>query len=236
VQLQEDGGGNRATIAQSPAAGAYTYAYNNPYAQSQTGQRPDSSGSASAATAQQGAYSSQILYNNYSYQNQQMHIPPVGAIARQPFTQAQMSPLDELLGVVGPGLVSCPSKNNNDKDNGHNNENDNGDDEGDSSVGCSLPPVDVQTAHYSLPKDNVPIVGNPLNVSVSAVGDTATTNENGNESENEMQLPTIVEYPQPEEVIAGFPLGAGPEGRSHAGDFEYCALNLRNRRRVSNEF
>jgi len=135
-----------------------------------------------------------------------------------------MSPLDELLGVVGPGLVPCQSKNNN------SNNDDNDDDDGDGDADCSRRPVDVQTVHYSLPKDNVPIVGNPIDVSVSAAGNTATANE------NEMQLPTIVEYPQPKEVIAGFPLGAGPEGQSHAGDFEDCALNLRKRRRVSNEF
>lgn len=64
-------------------------------------------------------------------------------------------------------------------------------------------PVDIQTAHYY--PDNVPISGNPI------VDGPSYSN-----------IPTIVEYSQPSITIAGFPLGAGPEGQSHAGDFEAC--------------
>ncbi|KAI1299136.1 hypothetical protein F5Y03DRAFT_408906 [Xylaria venustula] len=85
-------------------------------------------------------------------------------------------------------------------------------------------PMDIQTMHY--PKNGVPIAGNPIVC----------------ETSQESALPSIVEYPQPKETLAGFPIGAGPEGESHAGDFETCSLNSSSElspvsmRRLSSEF
>ncbi|KAI0974323.1 hypothetical protein F4678DRAFT_486196 [Xylaria arbuscula] len=85
-------------------------------------------------------------------------------------------------------------------------------------------PVDIQTMHY--PKNGVPIAGNPI------VCGTSQANA----------LPSIVEYPQPKKTLAGFPIGAGPEGESHAGDFETCSLHSSyedspvSMRRLSSEF
>ncbi|KAI1279887.1 hypothetical protein F5Y07DRAFT_405533 [Xylaria sp. FL0933] len=85
-------------------------------------------------------------------------------------------------------------------------------------------PVDIQTMHY--PKPGLPISGNPI----------------GYETFQESRLPTTVEYEQPERTLAGFPIGAGPEGESHAGDFEDCSLQSNfggspaRRRRLSSEF
>ncbi|KAI1436770.1 hypothetical protein GGR50DRAFT_701431 [Xylaria sp. CBS 124048] len=78
-------------------------------------------------------------------------------------------------------------------------------------------PIDIQTMHYDYQKEHsAPIVGNPV-----ACGPFG-----------EDQLPSSVEYQQPEDTIAGFPIGAGPEGDSHAGDFKDCNL-ARMRRRSS---
>jgi hypothetical protein len=87
-------------------------------------------------------------------------------------------------------------------------------------------PVDVQTMHYQ--NDDVPISGNPISPSEM----------------EESELPSIVEYEQPETTIAGFPIGAGPEGDSHAGNFESCSLRSSSvdfqspimKRRLSSEF
>ncbi|KAI0430207.1 hypothetical protein F5Y09DRAFT_356214 [Xylaria sp. FL1042] len=68
--------------------------------------------------------------------------------------------------------------------------------------GC---PVDIQTMHY--PKTGIPISGNPIAC----------------ETSQESGLRSIVEYQQPEKTLAGFPIGAGPEGESHAGDFDACS-------------
>ncbi|KAI1750882.1 hypothetical protein F4782DRAFT_548280 [Xylaria castorea] len=88
-------------------------------------------------------------------------------------------------------------------------------------------PVDVQTVHY--PNDGVPISGYPIVC--------------GPFPEGEGELPSIVDFQQPEVTIAGFPIGAGPEGESHAGDFEACSLRLSSEddspvklRRLSSEF
>ncbi|KAI3342638.1 hypothetical protein F4824DRAFT_494436 [Ustulina deusta] len=67
-------------------------------------------------------------------------------------------------------------------------------------------PVDIQTMHY--PQRGIPISGNPIVC--------GTSQGSG--------LPSIVEYQQPKRTLAGFPIGAGPEGESHAGDFETCSL------------
>lgn len=84
-------------------------------------------------------------------------------------------------------------------------------------------PVDIQTVHYP-GNDGLPIAGNPI-----VCGPFEQT-----------ELPSIVEFQQPEVNLAGFPIGAGPEGGSHAGDWETCSLNIRNsptrRRRLSSEF
>ncbi|KAI1128930.1 hypothetical protein F5Y10DRAFT_264680 [Nemania abortiva] len=88
-------------------------------------------------------------------------------------------------------------------------------------------PVDVQTMHFQ-PR-GPPIVGYPI-----ASGPTPESSG----------LPTIVEFSQPDTTLGGFPIGAGPEGESHAGDFETCSLNLEDfqnsrasrRRRSSSSF
>ncbi|KAJ8129914.1 hypothetical protein O1611_g3715 [Lasiodiplodia mahajangana] len=88
-------------------------------------------------------------------------------------------------------------------------------------------PVDVQTMCFQ-PTGN-PIAGTPI-----AWGPSPESSG----------LPTIVEYSHPETTLGGFPIGAGPEGESHAGDFETCSLNLGDfgddtpvlRRRLSTEF
>ncbi|GAP87337.1 hypothetical protein SAMD00023353_2700760 [Rosellinia necatrix] len=67
-------------------------------------------------------------------------------------------------------------------------------------------PVDIQTMHFQ--NDSVPIVGKPL-----ACGEL-----------EEDALPSIVEFAQPEITLAGFPIGAGPEGDSHAGPWDTCSL------------
>ncbi|KAI1356369.1 hypothetical protein F5Y01DRAFT_309783 [Xylaria sp. FL0043] len=85
-------------------------------------------------------------------------------------------------------------------------------------------PVDIQTMHY--PRPGLPISGNPI----------------GYETFQGSGLPTTVEYEQPERTLAGFPIGAGPEGESHAGNFEDCSLQSSlggspvRRRRLSSEF
>jgi hypothetical protein len=85
-------------------------------------------------------------------------------------------------------------------------------------------PVDVQTMHYE--KNEVPISGNPI----------------VDGPFRESQLPSIVEYQQPSTTIAGLPIGAGPEGDSHAGDFSECSLYMSTedssvmKRRLSSEF
>lgn len=83
-------------------------------------------------------------------------------------------------------------------------------------------PVDIQTVHY--PGNGLQIAGNQ-----TICGPFEQTG-----------LPSIVEFQQPQVAIAGFPIGAGPEGQSHAGDWETCSLNFRNspirRRRLSSEF
>ncbi|KAI3322047.1 hypothetical protein HD806DRAFT_545284 [Xylariaceae sp. AK1471] len=85
-------------------------------------------------------------------------------------------------------------------------------------------PVDVQTMHYQ--QDEIPISGNPI------VDGPFKADE----------LPSIVEYQQPNTTIAGFPIGAGPEGDSHAGDFGECSLYMSSedspvkKRRLSSEF
>ncbi|TRX90134.1 hypothetical protein FHL15_009053 [Xylaria flabelliformis] len=68
-------------------------------------------------------------------------------------------------------------------------------------------PADIQTVHY--PNDSIPIAGHPI-----VCGPFA--NSKG-------QLASIVDFQQPVTTIAGFPIGAGPEGQSHAGDFETCS-------------
>ncbi|GAW21617.1 hypothetical protein ANO14919_111400 [Xylariales sp. No.14919] len=89
---------------------------------------------------------------------------------------------------------------------------------------CGGRPVDIQTMHYST--SGIPISGDPI------VCGTTLANE----------LPSIVEFQQPETTIAGFPIGAGPEGESHAGDFETCSLQSSfedspvKMRRLSSEF
>ncbi|KAK5624723.1 hypothetical protein RRF57_000439 [Xylaria bambusicola] len=83
---------------------------------------------------------------------------------------------------------------------------------------------DAQTMHYS--NVGTPIAGAPI--ACGTVQDST--------------LSSSVEFPQPERTIAGFPIGAGPEGESHAGDFETCFLNLNTTdspvkiRRLSSEF
>ncbi|KAI0404848.1 hypothetical protein F4802DRAFT_213644 [Xylaria palmicola] len=90
-------------------------------------------------------------------------------------------------------------------------------------------PMDFQSVHY--PSNSLPIAGSPI-----AYG-SAPHYEGG--------LPSIVEFEQPEATIAGFPIGAGPEGESHAGDFEACSLRSNSgseggspvrMRRLSSEF
>lgn len=84
-------------------------------------------------------------------------------------------------------------------------------------------PVDFQTMHYS--NLGTPIAGYPIACETP-----------------QSVYPSIIEFPQPERTIAGFPIGAGPEGDSHAGDFETCSLNTSTqgspvtRRRLSSEF
>ncbi|KAI0523725.1 hypothetical protein F5B22DRAFT_633843 [Xylaria bambusicola] len=84
---------------------------------------------------------------------------------------------------------------------------------------------DAQTMHY--PNVGTPIAGVPIACGIA----------------QESAFASAVEFPQPERTIAGFPIGAGPEGESHAGDFEACSLNSSNtadspvrRRRLSSEF
>ncbi|KAF2964774.1 hypothetical protein GQX73_g8799 [Xylaria multiplex] len=85
-------------------------------------------------------------------------------------------------------------------------------------------PVDVQTMHYK--PSGIPISGDPI-----ACGTTRKSD-----------LPSIVEFQQPRTTIAGFPIGAGPEGESHAGEFEACSLQKTyeeppvKMRRLSSEF
>ncbi|KAI2636133.1 hypothetical protein GGS21DRAFT_543045 [Xylaria nigripes] len=85
-------------------------------------------------------------------------------------------------------------------------------------------PVDVQTIHYQ--REGIPIAGNPIACDVM----------------EESKFPSTVEYQRPESTVAGFPIGAGPEGESHAGDFAQCSLQLdlgsppARRRRLSSEF
>ncbi|KAI1118986.1 hypothetical protein F5Y14DRAFT_438442 [Nemania sp. NC0429] len=85
-------------------------------------------------------------------------------------------------------------------------------------------PVDIQTVHYPGTNNSLPVADNLV-----ACGSTEQT-----------EPPSIVEFQQPQVTIAGFPIGAGPEGESHAGDWENCSLNFRNspvrRRRLSSEF
>ncbi|KAI0877560.1 hypothetical protein GGS24DRAFT_497704 [Hypoxylon argillaceum] len=87
-------------------------------------------------------------------------------------------------------------------------------------------PVDIQTAQYHT--EGIPIAGNPI-----AWGPPPESSG----------LPSIVEFGQPATTVAGLPLGAGPEGDSHAGDFETCSLYSclersppPRRRRQSSEF
>ncbi|KAI1430059.1 hypothetical protein F5Y12DRAFT_793213 [Xylaria sp. FL1777] len=85
-------------------------------------------------------------------------------------------------------------------------------------------PVDIQTMHY--PNSGIPISGDPIVCGTFHEG----------------ALPSIVEYRQPKKTLAGFPIGAGPEGESHAGDFETCSLQSSyedspvKMRRLSSEF
>ncbi|KAI0539991.1 hypothetical protein GGR58DRAFT_523507 [Xylaria digitata] len=85
-------------------------------------------------------------------------------------------------------------------------------------------PVDIQTVHYR--PSGIPISGDPIACGTSRKSD----------------LPSIVEFQQPRTTIAGFPIGAGPEGESHAGDFESCSLQSTyeespvKMRRLSSEF
>ncbi|TGJ85907.1 hypothetical protein E0Z10_g2900 [Xylaria hypoxylon] len=85
-------------------------------------------------------------------------------------------------------------------------------------------PVDIQTMHYST--SGIPISGDPIVCSAP----------------QESELPSIVEYQQPQATTAGFPIGAGPEGESHAGNFETCSLYSSyedspvKTRRLSSEF
>ncbi|KAI0863746.1 hypothetical protein F4860DRAFT_511640 [Xylaria cubensis] len=68
-------------------------------------------------------------------------------------------------------------------------------------------PADIQTVHY--PNDSIPIAGHPI--------------VRGPFASSKGQLASIVDFQQPVTTIAGFPIGAGPEGQSHAGDFEACS-------------
>ncbi|KAI1178800.1 hypothetical protein F4777DRAFT_62549 [Nemania sp. FL0916] len=68
--------------------------------------------------------------------------------------------------------------------------------------------VDVQTVHVSPPEVRIP--GHHIGVGLSF----------------QDELPSTVEYPQPEDNLAAFPIGAGPEGQSHAGSFDNCRLNV----------
>lgn len=82
--------------------------------------------------------------------------------------------------------------------------------------------VDVQTMHYE--NDSIPIVGNPLFT--------------GPSEEVENELSSIVQFAQPDDNLAGLPIGAGPEGDSHAGDLAACKLfsGRPYKRRVSSDF
>lgn len=84
-------------------------------------------------------------------------------------------------------------------------------------------PVDIQTVHY------------PGNTSISTADNLIARDRF-----EQTGLPSIVEFQQPQVTIAGFPIGAGPEGESHAGDWDDCLLNCRGssirRRRLSSEF
>ncbi|KAI0114005.1 hypothetical protein GGR51DRAFT_578255 [Nemania sp. FL0031] len=70
-------------------------------------------------------------------------------------------------------------------------------------------PADIQTMYFQ--PTGAPIAGTPI-----AWGPTPESSG----------LPTIVEFTHPETTHGGFPIGAGPEGESHAGDFDNCSLNL----------
>ncbi|KAI0555561.1 hypothetical protein F4679DRAFT_594045 [Xylaria curta] len=80
-------------------------------------------------------------------------------------------------------------------------------------------PADIQTVHY--PTNGIPIAGNPIVCGPFANGDG--------------QLPSIVDFQQPVVTLAGFPIGAGPEGQSHAGDFEACSLKSSSTKSSSTE-
>ncbi|KAI1812989.1 hypothetical protein GGS20DRAFT_555364 [Poronia punctata] len=73
-------------------------------------------------------------------------------------------------------------------------------------------PLDIQTAHYEM-NESTPIAGCPI-----------TEGPQGGEGSD---MRTIIECPAPQRIIAGFPLGAGPEGDAHSGSFEQCDLNLK---------
>ncbi|KAI1740036.1 hypothetical protein F4680DRAFT_458758 [Xylaria scruposa] len=94
-------------------------------------------------------------------------------------------------------------------------------------------PADIQTVHY--PTNGIPIAGSPIVC--------------GPFADSERQLPSIVDFQQPPITLAGLPIGAGPEGQSHAGDFDACSLKSSStqstitedyspvrRRRLSSEF
>ncbi|KAI0486495.1 hypothetical protein F4859DRAFT_511483 [Xylaria cf. heliscus] len=74
-------------------------------------------------------------------------------------------------------------------------------------------PADRQTVHYET--SGVPISGYPI-----ACPPFATSEGAG--------LPSIVDFGQPDVTIAGFPIGAGPEGEPHSRDFETCGRSLRS--------
>ncbi|KAI0397856.1 hypothetical protein F5Y17DRAFT_476562 [Xylariaceae sp. FL0594] len=250
-----------APIVHSSPADAYAYAQNNPqYAQAQQtgpsqsrndGGFASASGSTSARplASGRGAYNTthqNQKVNDYGSENRKPVLPP-GAVARHAFMKAQMSPLDELLGVVSKGLAAPSQKTDeNLKRNAA---------ESDNRGGGLSRPVDVQSVHFHLREDTVRIVGKPIEITPASITGSTGGTQNNTADYKKMKpgetlsdtLDSCVEYHPPEKVIAGFPLGAGPEGESHAGDFEDCDLNLRKRereqdqeqkqqRRVSNEF
>ncbi|KAI0203902.1 hypothetical protein F4808DRAFT_476231 [Astrocystis sublimbata] len=103
---------------------------------------------------------------------------------------------------------------------------------GASAPGYGNRPVDVQTIHYE--SNGLPIAGSPIVC--------------GSYSKDEGQALSIVDFDQPDATIAGFPIGAGPEGHSHAKDFASCSLKSTSsescsedwspimKRRLSSEF
>ncbi|CAJ2501213.1 Uu.00g040660.m01.CDS01 [Anthostomella pinea] len=71
-------------------------------------------------------------------------------------------------------------------------------------------PVDLQTTQLMhLPQETL-IVGAPLAVIAEA----------------KSEIPSMVQFQPLDTPIAGFPVGAGPEGESHAGSFDECELSL----------